>query len=115
MMLSGVCIIHCLVIPLLVAVAPILGISLLSDQAFHWLLLVLVLPASLWALTSGCRRHGRLTIVAVGAAGLLILASVGIAGHRMFGEEGERFMTLIGSAVVAIAHLMNYRQLRPSR
>lgn len=112
MMLSGICMIHCLVTPLLVALLPILGIALLSDREFHWLLLVLVLPASIWALASGCRRHRRFTIAVIGVTGLVILVSIGIAGHQIFGEDGERFVTSIGSATVAIAHLMNYRQLR---
>lgn len=104
--------VHCFAIPLFVTLLPILGGAFLSDQAFHWLLLILVLPASIWALTSGCKRHFRVRILVIGVIGLSVLVGVGLGGHELFGEAGERVATSVGSAIVAIAHLMNYRELR---
>lgn len=114
MILSAACMVHCMATPFFVALLPVVGVSLLSDEAFHQFLLFLVVPASIWGLTSGCRRHRELGIAAIGAVGLTILISAGIAGHALYGEGGERMVTIVGSALVAIAHLMNYRRLRPS-
>ena len=49
-LLSGVCLLHCLALPLLLTVFPIINVHLLSDKVFHMLMLVFILPASLVAL-----------------------------------------------------------------
>lgn len=110
--LSTVCLLHCLAVPFIVTVVPLVGSALVPDQAFHWLLLVLVLPMSLWALACGCRRHRHLPIGVTGAVGLIILIAVGVAGHGALSEMGERLATSLGSAVVALAHVMNHRLTR---
>jgi len=110
-LLSLVCMIHCLAIPLLAALLPIVGGVLLPDREFHWVMLGLVLPASLWALMSGCRRHRRLRVAAIGSAGLGVLIAVALFGHALFGPAGERFATSAGSTLVAVAHFLNYRHL----
>ena len=56
-LLSGTCMLHCLTLPLLVTVFPIVQGSLLEEQYFHLIMLVLILPTSLIALTVGCRKH----------------------------------------------------------
>jgi hypothetical protein len=110
-LLSLACMIHCLAIPLLAAVLPIVGGALLPDREFHWVMLGLVLPASLWALTSGCRRHRRLRVAAIGSAGLGVLIGVALFGHTLFGPTGERLATSAGAVLVAVAHVLNYRHL----
>jgi hypothetical protein len=112
--LSLVCMIHCLALPLIVAVLPIVGSTLLPDREFHWLMLLLVLPASLWALTSGYRHHRRIGIAAVGAFGLGVLLGVSLLGHELFGLAGERLATSVGSIFVAAAHVLNYRRRHSS-
>ena len=41
---SGTCMVHCLVLPLLVTVFPIVQGSLLDEQQFHLVMLLLILP-----------------------------------------------------------------------
>ena len=53
-LLSGICIVHCLALPLLLALLPFLGGSLLGGHSFHEYLLLAVLPVSLVALGLGC-------------------------------------------------------------
>jgi predicted branched-subunit amino acid permease len=112
-LLSGTCMVHCLVLPLLVTVVPIMqGSSLLNEQAFHLIMLLFILPTSLIALTIGCRKHkDRLTMV-LGGIGLSVLTFTALFGHEVFGLVGERYVTTGGGLILALAHIQNFRQCR---
>ena len=110
--LSGTCMVHCLVLPMLVTLFPIVQGSLLEEQYFHLIMLVLILPTSLFALTVGCRKHKDRTTITLGAAGLLTLTTTAIMGHELFGFLGERIATTIGGLILASAHIQNYRCCR---
>jgi hypothetical protein len=109
---SGVCVFHCLVAPFVLIMAPALAWVNDSEGVFHRVLLILILPTSVLALSLGCRRHrDRLTLM-LGAGGLLQLGITGLWGHELFGELGERISTVIGSAFLVTSHLRNYRLCR---
>ena len=110
--LSGVCMLHCLALPLLLTISPILNVTLLSETVFHVLLLVFILPTSVIALTIGCRSHkDRITLV-LGALGLSILTITAFFGHQLVGLTGERILTSFGGLILASAHIQNYRCCR---
>jgi len=111
-LLSGVCLLHCLALPLLLTVFPIINVHLLSDKVFHMLMLVFILPASLIALLIGCRLHKDKITMVLGAFGLGILAMTAFFGHHLFGLTGERIITSFGGLVLASAHIQNYRCCR---
>ena len=106
--LSGVCMLHCLALPVVLTVLPILNISLLEESIFHLLLLVFILPVSLIALSIGCRQHKDLVTLLLGVLGLSILTFTAIFGHGLFGITGERIVTSIGGLILALAHIKNY-------
>ncbi len=109
---SGTCMVHCLVLPLLVTVFPIVQGSLLDEQQFHLIMLLLILPTSLIALTIGCRKHkDRLTLI-LGTIGLSVLTFTALFGHDFFGYQGERIVTTLGGLVLALAHIQNFRCCR---
>ena len=58
--LSLMCVAHCLLTPIAIVMLPALGAIFLEDERFHSVLLFLVLPTSLLALTIGCRKHRRI-------------------------------------------------------
>lgn len=111
--LSGTCMVHCLVLPLLVTVLPIMqGSGLLDEQAFHLIMLLFILPTSLIALTIGCRKHkDRLTMI-LGGVGLSVLTFTALFGHEVFGLVGERYVTTGGGLTLALAHIQNFRRCR---
>src|ERR1700757_1608611 len=96
-LLSGACIVHCLALPLLLALLPFLGGSLLGGHSFHEYLLLAVLPVSLTALGFGWRRHGDGRVLWLGGAGLFLLAFA-TYGYRLFGlpEDWERVISIVG-------------------
>ena len=110
--LSGTCMVHCLALPVLVTLFPIVQGSLLEEQYFHLIMLGLILPTSLIALTVGCRKHKDPVTIALGAAGLVTLTVTALIGHEIFGVLGERIVTTIGGLILASAHIQNYRCCR---
>lgn len=110
--LSGICMLHCLALPLLLTLFPLLNVSLLSETVFHLIMLVVILPISVVALTIGCRQHkDRLTLI-LGVMGLSILTIMAFGGHFLFGLTGERLVTSLGGLILASAHIQNYRCCR---
>lgn len=109
-LMSGVCLVHCLLAPILMTLLPIFSTSiLLDDSLFHTLMLWLILPTSIIALFLGCRKHRQWQIASTGALGILILISVAFAGHDLFGHTGEKIATSIGGIILAFSHFLNYR------
>ena len=52
--ISALCIAHCLVLPVALVLAPsVTLLTVLNDELFHKLLILLVLPTSIFALTLG--------------------------------------------------------------
>ena len=110
--LSGICMLHCLALPVVLTIFPIFSVALLDEQTFHLVMLVFILPVSLVALTIGCRQHkDRLTIV-LGTTGLGVLMFTDVFGHEAFAFTGERIITSIGGLILASAHIQNYRCCR---
>ena len=107
-LLSGTCLLHCLALPLLVTLVPISQGSLLEEQTFHLLMLWVILPTSLLALTSGCWKHKDITTIALGALGLTSLTLTAIAGHDFLTPNGEKWATITAGMILATAHIRNF-------
>ena len=110
--LSMICVVHCLLVPIAIVMVPALGATFVEDEYFHYAILFLVLPTSLIALGLGCRQHGRREILLMGLAGLMVLCLILIVGEERLGETGERISTVVGSGIIALAHLRNFRLCR---
>jgi len=120
-LLSGVCMIHCLVTPVLVTLVPVLSLNVwVEDFLFHQLMLWLVIPTSCIALflgcrkhkklsIVGCRKHKKLSIVATGIVGITVLLFVAFFGHDLLDESMEKVVMTIGGLIVAASHYLNFR------
>ena len=108
--LSGLCLLHCLALPFLVAVLPFLG--QFSDDHLHAEMLIVVIPISLVALALGYRRHHHTGIVVAGLIGLAVLTVGGTIAHNTYGLVADRTLTVIGSIVLAVTHYRNFRLSR---
>jgi hypothetical protein len=106
--LSGTCLLHCLALPLLVTLVPIAQGSLLEEQTFHLLMLWIILPTSLLALTSGCWKHKDITTIALGTLGLVSLTLVALVGHDFLTPTGEKWTTVSAGLILAGAHIRNF-------
>lgn len=107
--LSLLCAIHCLAMPTLVILLPSIAALSLEGEAFHLWMFLAVLPTSLLALSMGCRKHRRYHIFAWVSLGLMILGICALFGHELFGEIGEKLMTIVGASIIALGHFRNHR------
>lgn len=109
-LLTGICIVHCLIAPIAITLLPIITLSsMVEDILFHQMMLWLVLPSSLFALFIGCKKHRNFAIVATGMLGLAILVTVALLGHDVLSITQEKIFTIVGGLVLAASHVMNYR------
>ena len=111
--LSFLCVLHCLAMPLMLILAPSLVVlPFLGDERIHLLLVFLVLPTSSIALSLGCRHHGLKHVLVWGFTGIGILMLAAFIGEEALGELGETILTVIGSVLVAIGHILNFKCCR---
>jgi len=107
--LSFLCALHCLFVPSFIILAPsFLSISF-NNEFIHYLILVLAIPISVFALSIGYKTHKNLSIFVIGFLGLSILLFALFYGNALFGEIGEKGMTLLGSIIVVSAHFRNLK------
>ncbi|MEX1221370.1 MAG: MerC domain-containing protein [Idiomarina sp.] len=110
--LSALCLIHCLLLPiLLITLPPITGLLILDDETFHQWMLFAVVPVSLIALLIGHRHHRSYRTLLVGFIGLATLAFTAFIDHHTFSPYADVIFTVIGSSIITYAHIRNY-QLR---
>lgn len=109
LLLSGLCIVHCLVLPLLLVALPAFATVLILPEEFHLYIILLAVPLSLAVLIYGTCQHGSFLPLAFGAAGLLSMTVALTVKYH----SGEVILTSIGAIVLACAHINNW--LRRSR
>lgn len=105
--LSGLCLLHCLALPVVIAVLPFLG--QFGEGHFHVQMLIAVLPVSIIAFTSGFHRHRNRSVVAWGGVGVVLLVVGGTVAHGSYGIVADRLLTICGALILAAAHYFNNR------
>ena len=103
-LLSGLCLIHCVAGLFLVGMLGVGGGVLLNPDIHRWgLVFALVIGAA--TIGIGALRHGRFLPLAIGSIGLSLMAGAVAVGH---GSE-EVALTVCGVLLVATAHILNMR------
>lgn len=108
--LSGLCLVHCLALPIVLALLPFLN-ELVSDH-LHAQMLGVVVPVSVLAFGIGFRRHRSWYVMAAGALGLVVLIVGGTLAHNRYGLTADRTLTIAGSLLLAVTHFYNSRLSR---
>lgn len=112
-MLSGLCLLHCLALPFLLLLLP--AVSALVEGHLHAQMLVVAIPVSAVALTVGFRRHGSWYVLTFGVLGMLLLIAGGTFVHSNYGLVADRTFTIAGALVLAATHYFNSRLVRHCR
>lgn len=102
--LSALCLLHCLAAPVAAALAPTLGLVSLDRDWVHPLFAVALVLIALAAFLPGYRRHHDRRIVFPAAAGL---ATVVFAASAALGGGAETLITVLGSGLLMLAHGLN--------
>lgn len=108
--LSFLCLAHCMILPVVTVLLPTMLALTLEDEIFHRILLIGIVPLSGLALFMGCQKHRYWSVFAWGVTGLSILIFAAFFGHEVFGEQGEKAATAVGSLLIVVCHYKNYRQ-----
>lgn len=112
--LSALCAVHCLVLPILAGVLPSLAAVTAHHDHFHTMMLVLVIPLSGLALGTGWLRHRDGIVLALGLCGIGLMLFATTLSHDLLGHASERWITVVGSFLLAAGHFRNFRRCRPS-
>ena len=106
---SAICDLHCIFLPVALIFLPALSTTFLGSEDFHKALLYFVVPTSTIALFLGCKMHGKNHVYVYGAVGVGTLLIASFFGHDLFGESGEKFLTLLGAGIVSLGHIKNQK------
>jgi hypothetical protein len=103
--LSGLCMIHCLAGLFLVGVLGLGGGVLLNPEIHHiGLILAIVIGAA--TIGMGALRHGHRLPLVLGLSGLALMTAAVLVGHG----SAESVLTIAGVLLVACAHIVNMRR-----
>ena len=109
MTLSMVCLVHCLFAPSLIILTYSFMAMSVDSELVHKLILLITVLVSLFVLSLGYKNHSTMNFIALGIIGLLTLVLAVILGEGVLGENGELFLTMLGSTLVIISHYKNYQ------
>lgn len=106
---SGLCLIHCLTLPMAAGLLPGLGIAFLADEIVHQLLAFALTALAGLAFIPGYRRHRDRRVLALMAIGLgLILFATGGEAVIDLHGAGETILSVAGSLFLITAHYLNH-------
>lgn len=107
MILSVICLIHCLLTPVLLVSLPILARYYLAHPLFHLIIALLILPVGLVAFYSGYRHHRNSWVLVWGLPGLFIISFIPYFVHELHFVIPEAFVMTVGSLMMLSAHWIN--------
>lgn len=104
--LSLTCLVHCLALPVLIALLPAWSAWLDVPESFHFFALAVAVPFSLTVLLRARRLRADATPLRIAVGGLVLMT----LGLLMPGEGSEAAVTSIGATLLAAAHILNWRR-----
>lgn len=108
MLASGLCAVHCLAIPVLLALGASAGIAWLETPWLEGMLLITAISLAAQSLIGSYRReHGRPMALWVAGAGFVVLLA-----SRFADENMEHYLTAVGGFAIATAHWINWKLRR---
>jgi len=105
---SGLCLIHCLVLPAILVLAPTLAAFLAVPEEFHLWALGIAVPTSAIALFFGYRRHRTTLPALIVLPGIALLSLGALAAPE---EWMETLLTVAGALLLAFGHALNWRAM----
>jgi hypothetical protein len=105
---SFACAVHCVALPLVITLLPLLGLGFLAGHAFESAMLIIAVSLATASLCWGSSIHGKRQIL------LFLLAAVILFSSGFFMFEGNKHWVLIGLGgfCLAAGHILNRRLCR---
>lgn len=113
--LSGICLVHCLLLPLALVVLPVGALMVTWHEDVHIVFAGLLVPTTALAFLQGYRRHRQKRVLWGFGPGLALVLLASFPGHKALGVLGGTLVTMLGSTLLIWGHWQNWRlQLRCS-
>jgi hypothetical protein len=112
MIASITCAIHCMIMPLIVTLLPIFGLSLFATEEFEWMLLMVSAMLGVTSLCFGFRKHKSFrafSFLGIGLTFLVIgrLAHEHVSHFRVYTFDIYLLFLVAGAILVALSHWLN--------
>ncbi len=107
--ISGLCLVHCLIWPVLLVAVPALAVVVAIPHSFHEIALMVAVPTSMVALGLGWRQHRRWLPTLLALPGLALLA---VGEYAFHGAAIEPLFAVSGAAILVAAHGLNWLHSR---
>jgi hypothetical protein len=108
---SWLCVVHCLVLPFTVALLPFAGLGVLLDETAEWgIVAASAVVAGVSLLPAFFRRHRKFRPVVLFASGLGLLLTARIAFEGDLVAQAVFLLT--GALLITAAHIINRRLWR---
>lgn len=104
---SSLCLVHCLAMPLVVGILPLLGLKFLEGHSAHVTLAFFVLTFALLAIVPGYLRHRRADILAMMLVGVGLVLYATFLAQFTLGESAEIPIITVGNLILVFTHLRN--------
>ena len=102
---TSLCALHCILLPILLPVLPLLGLSFLADHTWEHIFLLLTAALGTIALFSGFKRYHKKLYP-------FYLLYLGVAIYWLkhdFSSEVEPLFIIIGASLIVAAHFINIK------
>ncbi|KMT64350.1 MerC domain-containing protein [Catenovulum maritimum] len=106
--IASVCAIHCVFLPLLLPVLPLIGLSFVGDHTFENIVLIISMLAGFIALFTGFKRYHRKMYPIY----CLALGGIIYSLKESLGEDFHPYLIALGAGLIIFAHLMNVKLCR---
>lgn len=120
---SFLCAIHCALMPIVITLLPLLGLSFLASEPVEWALLAASAALGSWSLCLGFRQHRsrRVFMILAVATALLVAGRIFHQPHLHQLHAGEHhdhahyasiwgpILMVLGGLTMMSAHLLNHR------
>lgn len=111
--LSSLCAVHCMCMPLLIGLLPLIGVSFLGSHKFEHIACVTMILLAAACVWSGCRIHRRWGLLCLLGAGatLVIYIQFGRAPdeNETRTDWYEAVAMFVGGALIAASHFLNLK------
>ena len=105
---SSLCVVHCLLTPVLLSISAVSAHFLPSEERTHRTLAVVIAAIGAIALLKGYRKHRSSRVLSRMGTGLVFIFSGAWWGDHLPSHAAEVFVTLIGSGFMISAPRMNH-------
>ena len=113
MLVSTLCALHCVLVPVLFYLLPTVGTAL-GDERLEWGLLLLAGLVATLSLGLSYRYHRSMTVLALLTAGLLLLVAARLLEEYGFTVLLSALISVFGATVLIAGHAFNLRQRQAS-